>query len=146
MEPGRLEMPTRILQQGSHLGRQPRRVAGHQPIDVIDPEADTFHVKRRDGPGERLALFDDCGAVGSLLPLQERHELFDSPCGRLPLVSCGHTQQITPLTGLFGVGRLAAHQLVEVALLAVGRFFLNQQRKLVLVECLEPFVPADLLQ
>jgi hypothetical protein len=42
--------------------------------------------------------------------------------------------------------RLTAHQLVEIALLSNSGLILHEQRKVVLVELLEPFIPTDLFQ
>src|SRR5688572_28846086 len=46
----------------------------------------------------------------------------------------------------FGLGLIALHQLVEVAALAGGGLFLNDERQPVLVELPEPLVPGDLLE
>lgn len=47
---------------------------------------------------------------------------------------------------LSGLGRLAADQLVEIALGTAGGLILVEQRELAFVELLKPFLPGDVLQ
>jgi hypothetical protein len=75
VEPGRLEVMARVLQEH----RSPRwngwACSPDQPIDIEDSEADGFEMKRCDGPAESLALFHYRRSGWSRLSFQHIDEL-----------------------------------------------------------------------
>ena len=63
VEPGRFEMPARVLQERDGARRR-RRVRAQQAIDVVDAKTDSFHVERGNRAAERVAVLEDRRGAG----------------------------------------------------------------------------------
>ena len=58
MEPGRFKMTAHVRDNRIRFSRQRYGRMRHQPIHVIDPEADPFEVERADRAIERFPFLD----------------------------------------------------------------------------------------
>ena len=77
MESRRFEMMAGFFDERGGGGGRGRAGLGEQTVHVVDPEPDPFHVKRRDGPGERFASSMMAAVAGSGVALRDRDQLGD---------------------------------------------------------------------
>jgi hypothetical protein len=89
VEPGGLEVMTRLFQDGGALLWQSGAAARDEPVHVVHPEADALHVKRGDGTRERRALFDERSGLGGRVRLEERDELVYALARHLAMIRHG---------------------------------------------------------
>ena len=78
------------------LGRGGRRT--EQTIDVVDAEADAFHVEGGNGAGQSFTFRDDGGEAGVAARLQERGQLGNAFLGGQAMV-IRHGNQLIPAAG-----------------------------------------------
>lgn len=98
MEPSRLEMVARTLQQSSRLSRKGGGVPDEEPVHIVDAKTNTFHVEGVDGAGQRLGLLHDARGLRSCRTfLQEADEVADARCRFLTIVPGSHALQIISL-------------------------------------------------
>ncbi len=71
------KVATHLFQQRGGLAGERRRLSCQVSIDVEDPEANAFHVKRGHGALERFALGDDRRRGFAAARLQQREQLAD---------------------------------------------------------------------
>ena len=74
VEPGSFEVLSRLLEQRG-CGCRRRRRGPQQPVDVVDAEADAFHVERSNRARQRLAFVGNrCrGRIGTQQRRQFAH-------------------------------------------------------------------------
>jgi hypothetical protein len=72
VEAGSFEVTARLFQQGSSLGRKRGGMLRQLPVDVVDAEADAFHVEGGNGARQSFTFRDDGGEAGVAARLQER--------------------------------------------------------------------------
>ena len=93
----RARVEARRLQVVPHVGDDRRRFRREgdgrvqdQPVDVVDPKANTFQVEGADGSVERLGLLDETREPILLRRcLQQRQKIGDAGLCGLTVV-CGH--------------------------------------------------------
>ena len=83
----RFQVFPHVGDDGDRFDRQRNRRMLHEPVDVVDSEADPFEVERGDGAAERLGLFEEPGQL--VVPADNGQEVVEAGLRRLAVFS-GH--------------------------------------------------------
>ena len=81
MKSGCLQLLPRISEQTRCLERNGQVATVEQPVDVVHPEPNPFHVERLDGPSEGSTLFDQgCQSIAGVGLRRQEFQERQHPC------------------------------------------------------------------